>query len=466
VGGGGGGGGAAAAAAAAAPAGGGAAGGNDGGEVQFLPLKAKAMRKRGHEPEAVFNIVKELLQPTDDYTHQCVKCGEKFRCIKNKHGYFKNDKAKAHLTSKHKELLASQQHQQAAEKKRRAAASNKQKAIMLNFAQPAASASAALLKSNVVVSLCQFYVFSKQHISKQTIECPYLRAAMEAAFQAGRGKVDALPTLSKKVLFEWVRSELTTARWHLQRYIKELFNASCGTRFAQGQHDNVTLKNGSTFIASALQFMDLEGDLNEMLCMGLFKLDGKKAKDLAAALDWQCRFMTGFSYTDIAFATISDRAALAVATRVNHDQWSCDMHDDSHVAESAVGDLTRKRGGADQNPFPEAQALMGKVHSAAKYFRYESRRHALRQAARDVPGGVADILPQLRTSTTRVAARHREIQSCLRLWKAITVCVSSLSLAAALVFDGGRFRTCSTCLAWCVVRLAACVCCLAISATL
>jgi hypothetical protein len=93
------------------------------------------------------------------------------------------------------------------------------------------------------------------------------------------------------------------------------------------------------------------------------------------------------------------------------------------VADSATGDLTRSRQNQIQNPFRECQQLLTAVHNAAKYFRFKNRHEKLMQISLGVAGGVANIKPQLRLNTTRVASRHNEAHSVLRLWKGITLYV-------------------------------------------
>ena len=93
------------------------------------------------------------------------------------------------------------------------------------------------------------------------------------------------------------------------------------------------------------------------------------------------------------------------------------------MGESAAGDLTRSRNGRPQNPFDEGQDLLGHAHNAAKYFRFNARHARLMNVSAGVEGGVANVKPQLRLCTTRIASRCNEVHSVLRLWKGITMWV-------------------------------------------
>ena len=238
---------------------------------------------------------------------------------------------------------------------------------------------------------------------------------------------ESAPKLSPKKLIEWATAELNVFRWGVRRYIGELLVKSRGLPFGQGQHDCVTLKSTDSYLAAGMQFVDADSKQNVVLCLGFEKVTAKSAVAMAQTLDGLCQRLIGRKYTDIAYATIADHAALKVATEFGHDTWGCDMHDISKIAESAVGDLTRSRRHVVQNPFQECVDLLGKVHKIAKCFRNSRRRAELHALRANVPGGFAAIRPELKLNGTRIAARLREIFSVLRLWKGLRAYVCALA---------------------------------------
>jgi hypothetical protein len=169
----------------------------------------------------------------------------------------------------------------------------------------------------------------------------------------------------------------------------------------------VTLDNGEKNLGVGILFTNLDDaeNFNDVLCLCLHRVNNDTAETLAAKIRDVCLFMTGMSYEDLCHSTMADFAALAVAVVLRHLKEGCSMHHSiEKAARSAVGDLTRSRGGRVQNAFPEAQRLLALAHDCAKYFSYGGRLEDLHKFC-DTFNAPA-IKPQTDISTTRIAARR------------------------------------------------------------
>ena len=83
-------------------------------------------------------------------------------------------------------------------------------------------------------------------------------------------------------------------------------------------------------------------------------------------------------------------------------------------------------------------------HEEPVFYRYFATMcyQRLMQVSLGVVGGVANIKPQLRLNTTRVASRHNEAHSVLRLWKGITLFV----LLGPIFFSTDAVAVCGSCM--------------------
>jgi hypothetical protein len=126
---------------------------------------------------------------------------------------------------------------------------------------------------------------------------------------------------------------------------------------------------------------------------------------------------------------MADFAALAVAVVLKHARDGCSMHSVDKAARSAVGDLTRSKGGVQQNPFPAAQQLLDKAHDCAKYFSYSGRLDELHRFCKTV--GAPTIKPQTDISTTRIAARYNMVYV---LHQSVSASLVTLQLVIVLSF--------------------------------
>lgn len=414
--------------------------------------------KRDSGGWSVFDSVRQLVKPRGDKTHMCIHCGTFLTLTlnKNKGSSFKNTKAIAHMKSKHPDILNDketnlEQRQRKVERQLR-----KQRSLLSSWrtgdTQRRADADSAL--TACLVAQHRFYLFARQRISKATLSDETFRNVVRTAFEAGAAAATAQPpTISTRSLFDWVTAELDNFRWGVRRYVRELMEKSRGLPFAQGQHDCVTLKSTDSYLASGLQFVDVESKRNITLCMGFERVVKKKSRAMATTLDRMCQHLTGRTYSELAYATIADHAALTVAQEFGHEKCGCDMHAISKISESAVGDLTRSRNREVVNPFDECDALLKKAHKMAKYFRFQARRSKLFSLATNVQGGFAKIRPQLKLNGTRISARLNEVYSVLRLWKGLKAYVFALLtlfLVWILLFDVCHdvfeFSVCVVCL--------------------
>ena len=249
---------------------------------------------------------------------------------KNSKGSFKNTLAKLHIDKKHPDLLAQAQMRQRVAELHHIRQRKKQ--TQLIEALGGGKSSKQALTSQLKVDIFRFYAYSRQHISKQSLQDPYFRQVIRTAVRLGGGDdTESIPTIQPRDLLAWCHAEQDVFRWHVHRFIEELMDSSRGNRCCQGQHDTVTLENGHCFLAGGLQFMDPSFDENIILCLGFELMTEKDSVAMAAVLDEMCLKTTGRPYRDLAYGTISDHAALGVARVLGHEGWGCDMHDVSKV---------------------------------------------------------------------------------------------------------------------------------------
>lgn len=143
-------------------------------------------------------------------------------------------------------------------------------------------------------------------------------------------------------------------------------------------------------------------------------------KTAARLLEATVYDITGRSYTAVSHSTIADMAALGVARQEQHDEDGCDMHQTDKISRRGIGDLARSKNGVVQDPFPEAQELMNKVHKAATWFSSSGARH---KELIDLVDTHKMDAPKIRIAvdlnTTRVSSRLNLIFTMLRMHKVV-----------------------------------------------
>ena len=138
---------------------------------------------------------------------------------------------------------------------------------------------------------------------------------------------------------------------------------------------------------------------------------GGKAADVSRQFKLLCSQRIGFLPQQIALTAVSDLAATAITVMLNLEASDCWMHQLSKVLESALGLLTRSRGGKIQNPFPAGVAnvqLLKDLSSGARSYNDYVRFKVACQAV-----GCKIIRPQM-PLTIRIGGTFLMLQSILR----------------------------------------------------
>lgn len=217
----------------------------------------------------------------------------------------------------------------------------------------------------------------------------------------------------------YVEAEYAIFKTFARATINMLLASSEGNAPCQGLHDCATLKNHHKSLASGVEFIDPEMHENHTLCVSMVPISGGTDKLTAEKLDECFMEVFGKKYDEVCNSTISDKAAAGVASEFEQESDICGMHDTDKVGRSMCGDLTRSKNKVVVNPFPEGQALMAQIKTAATYFSYSTRFDELAVVCDLVPGAVAKIRPKVDLNTTRVSARRRLVLSMIRLHKAL-----------------------------------------------
>ena len=297
---------------------------------------------------------------------------------------------------------------------------------MMHAAGCAASGSNVFVLDPRDKALCpqsRMYVYSRQRISKLSYENTYWMEAFQSAYEAGGGKGEC-PFVRRKGLIFWLTAEFETFLLYANFLLSMLLDQHEGNPPCQGVHDCATLKNKIKFMANGIAFttpracfiphelpvLDAAPDaapdavpnaaapapapnpsakyeaqqppppkptptpychfahepprVNMTLCLSMLPIaDGTDATG-AAQLKRECKRVTGFEYEDLCYATISDVAAIGVATAAHgEDGQKCKCVLARSFASRAplrVSDLSFGPGSAVANAPPPPCAPVGR----------------------------------------------------------------------------------------------------------
>ena len=386
------------------------------------PLK----RNRSSAPE--WNQF-HLLDDDSAFTHECKICHKKLKVAKNSNGSWVLTNAKRHLTTVHStDWLAL--------KARAKGQLVSVRALFQKGTQKNRRKQAQALNQAFRQSVIDFYVYNKQNISKTTL-CGERFADMLDACNAVPSSAWKRYTICPKTITKRVAQMY--ARWgvEVKIFIDRILQHTHGNPFGQMIHDTVTLKSGAKFLACGFSCVDPWLEKHHLIALGFLPVSSSAGGSVATALEDLCVKITGHSYKAIAHSTMSDYAALNVAQQFGHDKEGCSMHNLDKIARYAVGDLQHRRKGSVVEPFVDGQALMSKAQACVVSFSYHQRRSVLKAAGDLVEGGSPNIVPKTNICTTRVAARHRMIESVLLLNRAIRNLIRSSGGTAPWQSSGG-----------------------------
>lgn len=206
-------------------------------------------------------------------------------------------------------------------------------------------------EERALTSQARWYCYSRMHISKREFESQEFRQMLSE--QAGGHGVH----LSTRQLKEWVRAEFRIFLTFLRYAIAIKMEEAEGNPFAQALHDGGTLKNHSKYQACGLQFISERGDANLAVCIGLVKSPFNMDVEVATLFKNVCKERTGFEFSDLCMAVVSDRAAKGVSHYLDIEEEVCEMHDTDKIGQSATGALTRSRNRTVVNPFTEGETF-------------------------------------------------------------------------------------------------------------
>jgi hypothetical protein len=290
----------------------------------------------------------------------------------------------------------------------------------------------------------RLYCYGDSPISQRLFLCPYMHAALQS------GKATQYNFISREDLLDYVQSEYLNFclmfRWAVE--VSECYYAMI--TFMQLSHDGGTLGSGDSYLAHgatwAFPHISVEHAMNDIwrglrgmicesfdmmnVCVGFTQNKDHTGQGQADIIKDNYTNVLGdeTAFDRVTSSTISDFAALAVASKLDQQADGCKMHSGDKVGSWAIGHLTRKDGsgtGALVNPFPVGVALVAKVRDAAKYYSYASRSDELEKACELHNQSFAK--PKVDLNGTRIAAKHRLLESMLRLWKPHNTIVHALA---------------------------------------
>ena len=191
----------------------------------------------------------------------------------------------------------------------------------------------------------------------------------------------------------------------------------------------VCKQNHHKCLATGAQFIDPKQRQNHLVCTGMSRINSGTNQSVAATLETNSKRAFRMPVRKVAHSRISDEAAAGVAALFEQEKNVCLMHRNDKIARSALGDLVRKSGGKEVNPFPAGRDLVRKVHDAAVHFSYSSRFDTMMEKADAVlqKDSFPRIRPKVDKNTTRVMARHGLFVSTIRMNKPLQLYATSLS---------------------------------------
>jgi hypothetical protein len=199
------------------------------------------------------------------------------------------------------------------------------------------------MSSSCVLSMV-LYVYSRTKVSKSNFEDPAFRELINAVWQMAGGSGEA-PVLCRKDLMPWVTGEYMLFVFYLNFMLQLMLEHSKGNAFAQGMHDCTTTENKRKHMAMGLELVDPNLDQNHAVCIAFTPIPDGYDETGYKHIDQTLIELTNgkFTYNQVCHSTISDRGAKGIATRFDHEQDICQMHDADKIGRSAVGILTRSK---------------------------------------------------------------------------------------------------------------------------
>ena len=199
-------------------------------------------------------------------------------------------------------------------------------------------------KSTQLIAQMQWYVFGTCMISKETFECKYYRKMMYAA------NSDAY-ICPIRALSLYIEAEFNFFLKCLRYVVASLRVRHGGNKFAQGQHDDVTLADKRKYTSMAFQAVfDYQ---NWVFCLGFAICEDGTGSGHAEAYQDMFLLRAGCKVQDVMRHVVSDIAGRKTAKEMDIDDAACEMHQSDKIGRSAIGSLVKSRNNVVQNGFPE-----------------------------------------------------------------------------------------------------------------
>lgn len=227
------------------------------------------------------------------------------------------------------------------------------------------------------------------YVAKRTLLCPLFRRHLEAAFEHGRATANnpnaRYKHLSTDGLAHFVRSQMILLKAYVRLLRDETSKAMGGNPSAQGQLDHVKLGDKLSYMSGGSQLVDPRFFKCWMVAFCFKMVMSKTAANSARDVDEACIDFWNVNFTTLHHTLITDGACLTIATLLGLCSEQCEMHEVDKGGKSAVGHLTKSRGGVLINPFEAGVDFVKRALAVAKYFNAGNNLNKLH--AVEVEGG-------------------------------------------------------------------------------
>ncbi|HIL95038.1 MAG TPA: hypothetical protein EYG51_03880 [Pseudomonadales bacterium] len=347
--------------------------------------------------------------------------------------------------------------------------------------------------TTVPIALMNFIIYSKTNQALSVCECPLIRALCQTCW--AQAKLPTRTTLRKLCKYEYL---VFKAILRIELNLAKIYYA--GMPFGQIMHDGGTLKNKQKYQTMGFKFIRpfnlakickillpaLKGktklSVEEMFALPGVTEDIYRQRTFGSSLDFvpqnisilfhpqghsgtaepvaklmtrMFKKVTNLDILSVARNSISDAAALSVATFLGKSEAEedsaednsveednlhsppseesqepkrisarlCDMHNLSKVIRWAIGTLEKTKGKRPYLPFGQGKNIVQRANACAKYFNYGMRRQQLHKVSLALNCPLQH--PHVNVNGTRVMAEVRVLTHVIQKETAIRAIASS-----------------------------------------
>uniref|UniRef100_A0A7S3PJJ3 Uncharacterized protein n=1 Tax=Aplanochytrium stocchinoi TaxID=215587 RepID=A0A7S3PJJ3_9STRA len=253
--------------------------------------------------------------------------------------------------------------------------------------------------------------------------------------------------MKREELATWVTSEyaLFTTFGHI--IASELGHFHKGNPAFQVLHDGVTIAH-KKYVGCAVSFVlpytvGSELMLKNVIIATGFKRSSHSASDQRVQIKNAVSTVLGLGLEECMVSSMQDCAALDVLQEKDVTLFApdkCNLHQMSKIGAWAVGDLTRRDGDLDYNPFPEAQKVLKQVLEIGKEFTYGHRWSKLLNILQQHGSRWKTKPLNAAEGKTRITIRGDSLLSVLKVHKGIKAYLSSEIALAKFKSEEGRLK--------------------------